>query len=173
MKLLKYILPATLIAFSFSPQLFANEKSIDADLKNSEGKKIGNARLTQLEKGVKIEIQVSGLTPGEHAFHIHENGECKAPTFASAGAHYAPQKNKHGFDVSGGPHAGDMANLFVNADGNARIQVINTNVSLEKGKNPLLKAGGTSLVIHAQADDYKSQPAGNAGDRVACAEIKR
>jgi len=141
-------------------------------LKNAKNENVGTALLTPLANGVKMEISVHGLPPGEHGFHVHENGSCVAPKFDSAGGHFAPNKNEHGFDVQKGPHAGDMANLMVGADGSAKLEIINTHVTLGKGANSLAKKGGTALMIHEKADDYKTQPTGNAGGRLACGEIK-
>jgi superoxide dismutase, Cu-Zn family len=131
-------------------------------LKNGKGEAIGSATLTPLAKGVKMEVDVHGLTPGEHAIHFHEKGVCTGPKFESAGGHYSPQKKTHGFDTAGGPHAGDMANFFAAADGSAKVEIVATEVSMGSGSGSLLKPGGTALVIHEKADDYKSQPAGDA-----------
>lgn len=141
-------------------------------LKNAKNENVGTAVLTPLTNGVKIDLQVAGLPPGEHGFHVHETGSCLAPKFDSAGGHFAPGKNPHGFDANQGPHAGDMPNLVVGADGSAKVEIINTQVTLGKGTNSLLKKGGTALMIHEKADDYKTQPTGNAGGRLACGEIK-
>ena len=141
-------------------------------LKNGKGEAVGNATLTPLAKGVKIILDLHGLTPGEHAVHFHEKGLCTAPKFESAGGHFAPLKSKHGFDIEGGPHAGDMANFFASADGTAKVELINSSVSLGAGADSLVKSGGAALMIHEKADDYKSQPAGEAGGRFACGEIK-
>jgi Cu-Zn family superoxide dismutase len=119
---------SVLLALGASYVAYAATRSIEVDLKNSEGTKIGTATLTELKQGVKIELQAQGLTPGEHAFHIHENGECRIPDFKSAGSHLDPKSTKHGFDASGGPHAGDMPNLMVGPDGIGRVEVINTKV---------------------------------------------
>ena len=140
--------------------------------KNAKGAEAGTATLTQLAQGVRITIDAKDLTPGEHAFHFHENGKCEGPKFDSAGSHYAPEKKAHGHDDAAGPHAGDMPNLIVGADGKVKSEVINTHVSLKPGANSLLKKGGTALIIHEKADDYKTQPSGGAGGRVLCAEIK-
>lgn len=150
----------------------ASANPVAVKLKNAKGEEIGQATLTEMANGVRIMLDVKKLNPGEHALHFHEKGSCVPPKFESAGGHFAPQKNAHGFDYAGGPHAGDMPNILVNSDGTARIEIVNTSVRLGKGDNSLLKAGGTALVIHAKADDYKSQPAGAAGDREACGEIK-
>ena len=162
-----------LFVLGFYTSAFAGlEKSLTVALKNGKGEVVGSAGLTPLAKGVKIVLDVHGLTPGEHAVHFHEKSACVAPKFESAGSHFAPMKGKHGFDLDGGPHAGDMPNFFVAQDGTAKVELINTNVNLGNGTSSLVKNGGTSMVIHEKADDYKSQPAGDAGGRLACGEIK-
>ena len=138
-----------------------------------EGKPIGQARLTQVSEGVRIELESEHLTPGQHGFHVHENGKCEAPKFESAGAHFNPQHKKHGELNPEGPHAGDLPNLMVAADGKAQASFISKLVTLEKDKpNSLLKPGGTALVIHENADDYKTDPSGNSGARIACGVIQ-
>lgn len=151
----------------------AAAQTATASFVDLQGKEIGTATLTQTPNGVLIAADVHGLAPGEHAFHIHEKGACDPATkFASAGGHYALGK-KHGFKTAGGPHPGDMPNQFVAQDGNLRAEVVDTAVTLGAGAGTLFTPDGTALVIHAKADDYTSQPAGDAGDRVACAVIKR
>lgn len=146
--------------------------SIETTVYDAEGKDIGTVKLTQLEQGVKMDLQVKNLPPGQHAFHVHEVGKCKGPDFKSAGDHFSPLERKHGFDTAGGPHAGDMPNLVVKADGTVHMEIINSNVTLNKGASALLKPGGTALVIHSGPDDHVTQPSGDAGGRIACAEIK-
>jgi Cu-Zn family superoxide dismutase len=144
---------------------------IEVNLKNGKGENVGTAMLTEVNGGVKVKLSAKGLSPGPHAVHFHDKASCTAPKFESAGGHFAPANKQHG-DVPGGPHAGDMANLTADAKGQITAEFLNPNVKLSKGDNSLLKVGGTSLVIHAKADDRKTQPSGDSGDRVVCGEIK-
>jgi Cu-Zn family superoxide dismutase len=142
-----------------------------AQLKDSKGKDVGAADFTQTPAGVLIKLSLKGLPAGDHAFHIHAVGKCEPPAFESAGGHFNPGQTHHGM-MAGPGHAGDMANLHVPANGALTIEVLNDKVTLDKGKpNSLFDNDGASLVIHAKADDYKSDPAGNAGDRIACGVI--
>ncbi len=141
---------------------------------NQQGNEIGKATLTETPTGVLISIDLMGLSSGPHAFHVHEKGVCNpADKFMSAGGHFNVQDHKHGYLVEGGPHAGDMPNAVVPDGGILRMNVFNENVTLKDGPNSLFGPNGTSLVIHDRPDDYKSQPSGNAGDRIACAVIKK
>jgi superoxide dismutase, Cu-Zn family len=147
-------------------------KSLLVTLVNTKGETIGEAKLEQKPEGVSVSLDASKLPQGTHGFHIHENGSCEAPKFESAGGHFNPTNAKHGFDHPEGPHAGDLPNIEATPYGLVSTTVLNNMVTLEKGKkNSLLKVGGTSLVIHSKADDYKSQPAGDAGERIACGVI--
>jgi Cu-Zn family superoxide dismutase len=143
----------------------------NTQLKDSSGKAVGDVDLVQTPAGVLIKLQIKGLSPGEHAFHVHAVGKCEAP-FESAGPHFNPANHKHGI-MSGEGHAGDMPNLHVPQSGELSVEIVNSAVSLEKGKpNSVFDNDGSALVIHAKADDYKSDPAGNAGDRIACGVIQ-
>jgi Cu-Zn family superoxide dismutase len=150
-----------------------------AEMLDEGGRKIGSATLTQVGDKVQIEMDVRNLKPGEHALHIHNTGDCHTPgpdgkAFTNAGEHFNPTNKKHGRDNPDGPHAGDLPNFTVAADGTAKVKVDNALVTLESGKsNSLFQPGGTCLVIHAGPDDYKTDPSGNSGDRVACGVIKR
>ena len=141
------------------------------ELKDKSGKDVGVVELTQTPGGVLIKLSLKGMPAGERAFHIHDVGKCEAPAFESAGPHFNPDNKRHGI-LSGEAHAGDMPNLHIPSDGTLEVEVVNTAVTLDKGKpNSVFHPGGTSAVIHAGKDDYKSDPAGNAGDRIACGVI--
>ncbi|MBS4176123.1 superoxide dismutase family protein [Bacillus sp. FJAT-49731] len=142
------------------------------ELKNADDKKVGEAQLQQVSEGVLIKLEASDLPPGAHGFHIHETGKCEAPTFESAGGHFNPTDAEHGMKNEKGPHAGDLPNIEVGEDGKVQFEVTADNVTLlADEENSLLGPEGTSLVIHAKPDDEKSQPAGDAGDRIVCGSI--
>lgn len=167
------LLPLTLLVTCLAAgPLSAQSQQVSTTFVNADGKSIGTAMLKQTPSGVLIDINVSGLPPGAHALHIHETGKCDAPDFKSAGDHYNPTGTKHGFVTSREHHAGDMPNQFVQADGVLQAQVLNPQVTLHTGKAALFDADGSALIIHAGADDYASQPAGEAGNRLACAMIR-
>jgi len=160
------------IALAAVASLPAAGQTARAAFKTSDGKDAGNAELVQTPAGVLIKLSVRALPLGEHAFHIHGVGRCEPP-FTSAGAHFNPAGRKHGMMAADGQHAGDMPNLHVPADGILIVEVLNPSVTLEKAKpNSLYGPGGTALVIHAGKDDYKSDPTGEAGGRIACAIIQ-
>jgi len=145
---------------------------VSATLLNTEGKEIGKIRMEERTEGVKISIQAEGLSPGVHGIHIHETGVCTAPDFESAGGHFNPTGKEHGFENPKGFHAGDLPNIDVPEGGKLVTQITTKEVTLKKGEsNSLLDSDGSALVIHADPDDYKTNPAGNSGPRIACAVI--
>lgn len=148
-------------------------KTAKAELRNAEGQQVGTAAFRQAGNGVRINLRVSNLPPGTHAFHIHTVGKCDPPDFKTAGGHFNPESKKHGLKNPEGPHAGDMPNITVGQNGKGTANVVNTRVTLGEGANSLFHEGGTALVIHEKADDNMTDPAGNAGNRIACGVIEK
>lgn len=145
---------------------------VHADVIGLDGKSLGMVMLQETPTGVLVTTDIKGLPEGDHGFHFHEKGLCEpAQKFATSGGHFTGGDHQHGLLVAGGPHGGDMPNQHVGADGVLKAQVLNTGVTLSAGPKSLADADGSALVIHAAADDYTSQPAGNAGGRIACAVI--
>ncbi len=168
---------AVLLAGASAPAMAAKQKtaapalSATAELKTADGKDVGTIALTQTGDGVRLKLAFKGLPPGEHALHVHSVAKCEAP-FTSAGPHFNPGQKKHGLKSSEGHHAGDMANIVVPANGNLTQTVVNKDITLEKDKpNSVFQEAGTAVVIHANKDDEMTDPAGNAGDRIACGVI--
>lgn len=139
-----------------------------ADLQARSGSSVGGkVTFTEVKGGLRVDAQVAGLTPGEHGFHVHEAGDCSAPDASSAKGHFNPGGKAHGHHAGSERHGGDMPNLVANAAGDARFSAVVEGLSLSGATGVV----GRSVVIHADPDDYKSQPAGNSGKRVACGVI--
>jgi Cu-Zn family superoxide dismutase len=167
----------TAIAALFAVASLAAAAPVRVEIKDAKGIVVGTAKITAAQRGgILIHLKVKGLPVGEHAAHIHQNAKCEpgTPNFASAGPHFNPEMKKHGLDNPDGPHAGDMANfMVVGKKGKADVTLVNTHVTLGTDDHSIFSSGGTALVIHAKADDMKSDPAGNAGDRIACGVIRK
>ena len=148
-------------------------KTAKAELRNAQGQSVGKATFKQAGEGVKISVKVFNVPPGQHAFHIHAIGKCESPDFKTAGGHFNPRSMKHGLKNPAGPHAGDMPNITVGQNGKGKASLVNNRITLGPGANSLFHEGGTALVIHEKADDDVTDPAGNAGNRMACGVIEK
>ena len=142
-----------------------------AELKDKDGKAVGVATFRESGRGVTVNIDVKGLTPGLHAVHVHEVGKCETPAFTSAGGHFNPAQKKHGHKSPEGAHAGDLPNMLVAKDGTGRFEAFTDGMTLKPGGTSVFDKDGSALVIHAGVDDYATDPTGNAGDRAACGII--
>ena len=159
----------------FGAALQAANKPVTVSLKNGDGKDVGTAKLSDGPggKGVKIALKLTGLPAGEHAIHIHKTAVCEGPKFTTAEGHFNPDSKKHGMENPEGPHAGDMPNFTVDAKGASKAVVMDPRVTLGEGPTSIFTGGGTALMVHATKDDMKTDPSGNAGDRIACGVIKK
>ena len=143
-----------------------------AALKTVAGGDAGAVTLLEDGKGITVRVEAAGLEPGPHGLHLHAIGRCDGPRFESAGPHWNQTGKQHGKDNPQGAHLGDLANLEVGADGRGAATFRVTGVGLTGSAHPLLDLDGAALIIHAKADDYKTDPSGASGDRVACAVLK-
>lgn len=144
-----------------------------ATLQNAQGQTVGSAMLAEVAGGVRITLQARNLLPGPHGIHLHAVGRCDPPDFTSSGGHFNPTGQQHGLQNPQGPHAGDLPQLVVAANGTVNYTAINTMVSLSPGQRSLLDGDGTAVVIHADADDQVTDPTGNSGGRIACGVLVR
>ena len=151
------------------PDIWANAQTIV--LHNGENKEVGTAKLVQAPHGVLIHLNLTNVPAGTHAFHIHAVGKCETPDFKSAGGHFNPTEKKHGLLNKEGPHIGDLPNITVPDSGSFAVDAFVSHVTLKEGEHTLADADGSAIVLHAGADDYMTDPAGDAGARIACGVI--
>lgn len=165
------LLAGILLGTASLPALAQDTAPLGAGLIGLDGTEIGSASFRDTNAGVLIEIEASGLPPSQTvAFHIHEGDTCDTgDAFDSAGGHFAPQSNAHGYLADGGPHAGDMPNQFTDAEGRLKAEILNSAVTTTDGETGI---SGRTVIVHGGADDYMSQPSGDAGDRLACGVIE-
>ncbi len=149
-------------------------ESIKAPLTNTKGVEVGQASIVETEDGIVLSVVAKDLPPGLKGIHIHSVGVCTPPDFKSAGGHFNPDQKEHGFDNPKGFHLGDLPNIEVDADGKAAYKMKVNNLKLTSGsENVLLDADGSAIVIHEDPDDYKTDPSGNSGNRIACAAFQK
>jgi Cu-Zn family superoxide dismutase len=145
-----------------------------ATLRHRDGSTVGRVALRETPEGLRVAVDLLGVVPGPHALHIHAVGRCERPDFESAGDHFNPDHRQHGFEAANGPHAGDLPNIFVPDRGAVSVEMLARGLRLADGSaHALLDGDGAAVVLHAGMDDQVSQPAGEAGMRLACGVVHR
>ena len=159
------------ILILWNPLSYGEMSGATATLRDGEMKEVGTATFSESSGGVMITLKVHDLPPGTHAFHVHSEGKCDPPDFKSAGSHFNPYGKKHGLKNPEGSHAGDLQNILVGEDGSTEVEVMAHSVTLSEGDHASVL--GKSLIIHVASDDEMTDPAGNAGARMACGVIEK
>ncbi|WP_245833117.1 superoxide dismutase family protein [Oceanobacillus timonensis] len=169
----RFFILSLLILVLLSGCLLPHENSETVEMYNTDGDRVGTARLNETDGGVAVNVEVEGLSPGFHAIHVHEYGKCEEPDFSSSGNHFNPDGKNHGLLRTDGPHIGDLPNIEANGDGFVQEELMIEEATLKQGKNSLIADNGTSLIIHDGVDDGMSQPAGDSGERIVCGVISK
>src|ERR1017187_5135713 len=156
-----------------STSSLAEGSEVTVAIKDAKGMELGAVKIKPIAGGVELKLNLHGIPSGEHAIHFHQNAKCEAPDFKSAGPHFNPDGKKHGLENPEGHHAGAHANFNVGANGKAKLKTESKDVNLGADSHSLFSNGATAIVIHAKADDQKTDPGGNAGDRIACGVITK
>ncbi len=169
----RFAIPLFLLLAGCSSMVPLADHTAVAELKTPTGQSVGAARFTQAGNVVHIVLEVRGLPPGRHAVHVHAVGKCDPPAFESAGDHFNPLNREHGALNPRGSHAGDLPNLTVAPDGAGRMETATEQLTLGTGPTSLWDADGSAIVVHASADDFKTDPTGNAGGRIACGVLAK
>lgn len=144
---------------------------LTTDLLGPAGENLGTATLSQQADGTRVSATVTGLPPGTYAIHLHTVGKCEAPGFTTAGGHFNPTQKQHGNLNPAGEHAGDLPNITVGDDRRGRLDAVRPGLRLVDGDTPLVDADGGAVLVHASPDDYRTDPSGNAGARIACGVV--
>ncbi len=147
--------------------------SATAELRDAGHRVVGQATLTEVGGGVRVVLEVTGLRPGAKGVHLHAAGKCEPPAFASAGDHFNPKGQPHGLLNPAGPHGGDLPNITIDAHGKGRLETFTERVTLGPGPTSLFDDDGTALIVHAAPDDFRTDPSGNSGPRIACGIVEK
>jgi Cu-Zn family superoxide dismutase len=164
---------ALALAAGLAASTAAAAETAHADLKDAKGSPVGRATLSESGGAVHVAVEVQGLPPGKHGFHVHSVGKCDPPDFTTSGSHFNPTGKKHGLKSADGAHLGDMPNLEVGPDGKGKGHFTLTGVTLGEGANGLLGPNGSAVVVHEKVDDEATDPGGNSGARIACGVVVR